>query len=127
MTTDATQAAAMAGAPADDTPPRRQEPAPERRRGFVAQVLFDTFANKRARFSAIWIGFLVFCAVLAPFLANSHPLLLKAEGHWSSPALRNLTATDVILLAITFVALGNLLLSRALIGERLKAAAWAVT
>src|SRR5258705_4569828 len=80
-----------------------QAPAkPEVRRGFVAQVLADTFANYRARFSVVWIGILVLCAVFAPFLASSHPLLMKKAGRWSSPLLRHLTPSDVILLVTFF-------------------------
>jgi peptide/nickel transport system permease protein len=103
MTSDAVQSAVMPAIPSDQPPPPSStEPL---RRGFVAQVLFDTFANKRARFSAVWIGFLVFCAVFAPFLANSHPLLMKMNGRWSSPALRNLSPADVTLIIVFFAAI----------------------
>jgi len=80
-------------------PASPSEPA----QGFWARAWSDTFKNKRAKFSAVWIGALVFFAVFAPFIANSHPLLLKEGGKWSSPLLRHLTAPDVILL-ITFFA-----------------------
>jgi peptide/nickel transport system permease protein len=44
-------------------------------------------------------------AVFAPFLANSHPLLLSQGGQISSPLLRYLTPADVILLALFFAIL----------------------
>jgi peptide/nickel transport system permease protein len=37
--------------------------------------------------------------VFSPFLATSHPLLMKQDGHWSSPVLRSLSPADVILQA----------------------------
>jgi peptide/nickel transport system permease protein len=39
----------------------------------------------------------VIAAVFAPMLASSHPLLMKRNGHWSSPMLMNLSPADVIL------------------------------
>jgi peptide/nickel transport system permease protein len=72
----------------------------------------DTFRNKRAQVSAVWIGLLVFCAVFAPFLANSHPLLLKQDGHWSSPALRYLVPADVRLVVVFFLSLAFLFARR---------------
>jgi peptide/nickel transport system permease protein len=48
---------------------------------------------------------LAFCAVFGPFLANTHPMLLKMDGRWSSPLLRNLHPSDVLLLIATTVAI----------------------
>jgi peptide/nickel transport system permease protein len=73
----------------------------------------DTFRNKRAQVSAVWIGLLVFCAVFAPLLANTHPLLLKQNNQWSSPFLRYLTPPDVSLIVIFFVA-ASLLLAKSI-------------
>jgi peptide/nickel transport system permease protein len=53
-----------------------------------------------ARLGLTWIVLLVLLAVFAPFLANSRPLLLKSHGHWSSPAIENLTPADVIIQAV---------------------------
>jgi peptide/nickel transport system permease protein len=92
--------------PPDDTSGRAAPPAPadglpdHPPQGYWKTALVDTFRNKRARYSAVWIGFLAFCAVFAPFLASSHPLLMKQGGHWSSPALHFLRAPDVMLLAV---------------------------
>ena len=72
-------------------------------KSFGRMVFEDTFKNYRARAGVIWIAVLVFFAVFAPFLANSHPILMKMNGRWSSPLLVHLTQTDVTLL-IAFVA-----------------------
>lgn len=74
-------------------------------RGFTAQAIHDTFRRWGARIGAVWIGLLVLAAVFAPFIAGSHPILLKMNGRWSSPLLRHLTAADVILLAAFFTVL----------------------
>ena len=78
-------------------------------RSFVRQAIADTFKRTGARAGLAWVLILAFCGVFAPFLANSHPLLLKTDGRWSSPQLRYLTAPDVILLvgaaAVAFAAL----------------------
>jgi len=60
-------------------------------RTFWQQVTRDTFRRAGAKLGAIWVAILAFCGVFAPFLANSHPLLLKTGGKWSSPLLRHLT------------------------------------
>ncbi len=76
--------------------PRRHD-AP-RIRSYSAQILTETFSSWRARIGALWIGILVFAAVFGPFLANSHPIALKMDGHWSSPLLQHLSPVDYILL-----------------------------
>ena len=50
-----------------------------------------------ARIGLAWIILLVLLAVFAPFVATSHPLLMKSHGRWSSPVLQNLGPADVIL------------------------------
>lgn len=66
------------------------------------QVLRRTLAQWTARLGLLWIGLLVVMAVFAPFLANSHPLLLGEQGHFQSPLIEHLTPTDVILLVAFF-------------------------
>jgi len=80
----------------DDTPPPR--------RSFMAQVLRETLLQWTARLGLAWIAVLVLLAVFAPFLANSHPLLLNEQGRISSPLLHHLTATDVLLVVMFFCA-----------------------
>jgi peptide/nickel transport system permease protein len=102
--------------PATMTPEYLAEPPgngpAETPQGFWARAWADTFRNKRAKVSAVWILALVFFAVFAPFVANSHPLLLKEGGKWSSPLLRHLTAPDVILLVTFFAGVTLLRLRR---------------
>src|SRR5580698_8660779 len=75
-------------------------------RTFAAEAWRKTFLHFGAKFGLAWIALLAFCAVFAPFLASSFPLLVKQNDHWSSPMARQLTPVDVILLAMTAVALG---------------------
>lgn len=72
-----------------------------RSRGFARQVTLDVLKRWGARLGIAWIAVLAAVAVFAPFIANSHPLLLSEGGQWSSPLLRFLTPGDVALL-ITF-------------------------
>ncbi len=69
-------------------------------RSFARQALHDTFSNWRARFGMAWILVLAFLAAFAPFIASSHPYLLKVDGQWSSPLLRHLTPADVVLAVV---------------------------
>ena len=66
---------------------------------FATQVLRRTFARAGARIGIGWIGIVALCAVFAPFLANSHPLIMTVDGETSSPLLVHLTWIDVSLLA----------------------------
>jgi peptide/nickel transport system permease protein len=72
-------------------------------KSYGRMVFEDTFKSHRALAGIAWVAVLVFMAVFAPFLANSHPLLMKMSGRWSSPMLEHLTQTDVALL-VTFLA-----------------------
>lgn len=71
-------------------------------RPFWVQALGKTFIHNGARAGLAWIALLVFFAVFAPVLASSHPILMKEQGHWSSPMLRHLTPADVLLMAVFF-------------------------
>ena len=82
-----------------------------RRRSFAARVLKSTFVRLGARVGALWIGLLMVVATFAPFLANTHPLLMRADGRLQSPALVHLTTADVILMCM-FVAGTTLLIAR---------------
>ena len=64
---------------------------------FTRSVARNVFRRATARIGLAWIGILVICAVFAPFLCTSHPLLMEMGGHWSSPLLRHLAPADVIL------------------------------
>ncbi|MEE9212735.1 MAG: hypothetical protein V3U29_08790, partial [Phycisphaeraceae bacterium] len=88
-------------------------------RSFAARVLADTFSRFGARLGVVWIGALVLAGVFAPFLSNSHPIVMKAaDGAWSSPLVRHLTPADVSLLVIFFAAVGLAAMRRARLGPR---------
>jgi peptide/nickel transport system permease protein len=54
-----------------------------------------------ARLGVIWIGVMGFFAVFAPWIANSHPFVMKkADGQLSYPLFVYLTAADVTLLIV---------------------------
>lgn len=74
-------------------------------RPWLAEVWRHALARPSARFGLAWIGLVAFCAIFAPLLASSHPLLLKVDDHWSSPLLRYLSPADVILLAFGLLGL----------------------
>src|SRR4051812_13934553 len=97
-----TEAATIMPHTGDPTP---IAPADESSRTFVRQVIDAVLGSAAARFGLAWIGVLVILAVFGPFLANSHPLLLKQAGRWSSPLLHHLDAADAIL-QITFWSAG---------------------
>ena len=68
------------------------------RRSLLGQALHDTFGQTGARLGAIWIATLGVLAVFAPFVANSHPLLMRQQGgSLTSPLLRSLGPVDVAL------------------------------
>lgn len=68
---------------------------------WLAQVWHDAAGRTEARLGLAWIIFVGFCAIFAPFLANSHPYLIKMDGQISSPLLHFLTPADVTLLILT--------------------------
>jgi peptide/nickel transport system permease protein len=72
---------------------------------FLRKAIHDTFDQFGAKAGSVWIVLLVVLAVSAPYIASTHPILMKADGKWSSPMWRNLTPVDLILtaLAITFL------------------------
>ena len=82
-----------------------------RRRSYGARVLGATFVRLGARIGAVWIGVLIVAACFAPFLANTHPLLMHADGTLRSPALQHLGTTDVVLMC-TFLVAAALLFAR---------------
>jgi peptide/nickel transport system permease protein len=96
-TTSTTAAAGADGAAGDLTySPPPPAPAP---RSFLRKVAYDTFNQSGARFGLAWIVLLAFLGVAAPYLASTHPVVMKADGRWSSPMWTHLTAVDLILTA----------------------------
>jgi peptide/nickel transport system permease protein len=68
---------------------------------WLGEIWKGAIGQLGARLGLAWIVFVGFCAIFAPFLANSHPYLIKMDGHWSSPLLKTLTPADVLLLLLT--------------------------
>ena len=67
-------------------------------RSLLKQAVIDTAGRPSARVGLAWLFCLAFLAVFSPFLATSFPLLAKMDGRWSSPMLRNITPSDVLLI-----------------------------
>jgi len=80
--------------------------------GFARRVLRDTFARTSARIGLAWITLLLLFAVFAPFLANSHPLLISQGGQLSSPLLAHLSPGDVALLGAFLLGVGLAFVSK---------------
>ena len=80
----------------------------EKRRSWLESVVHHAIGRWGTRLGIGWIGLVAFCAVFAPFLANSFPLLVKIDGHWSSPAMTHLTAVDVTLV-VSAISLAGLI------------------
>jgi peptide/nickel transport system permease protein len=57
------------------------------------------------KFALFWIGTLIICAVFAPFLANSMPLIMSKAGQISFPVLTYLSTEDLAVLAAFFTIL----------------------
>lgn len=68
------------------------------RESFARRVARDTTRQFGARLGLGWVAVVALLAVFAPFIANSHPYLMVADGVWSSPLLVHLTWLDVVLL-----------------------------
>lgn len=102
---------------------RPDEPSPGApgARSLMRRVMSDAMRRWAARVGLVWIAVMVFAAVFAPLLANSHPLLMKTEAGWSSPLLANLTPVDVLLLAAFVVIVVLLLLHRVSVQRRVAA------
>ena len=64
---------------------------------FARRVLSDTFMQIGAKLGLVWIGTVALMAVLAPLLANSHPIAMRTVDGWSSPLLAHLTWVDATL------------------------------
>ena len=70
-------------------------PAPSR--SLMAQATRQVLGRVSAWLGLSWIILIAVLAVLAPWIASSHPLLVISDRGWSSPLIQNLTPVDVIL------------------------------
>jgi peptide/nickel transport system permease protein len=103
--------------PGDVSPPA--PPEVDKPRTLVRQVLGATFVRWGAKLGLAWIAVLVVLAVFAPFIASSHPVVMKMGGRWSSPMLRHLTPADVTLVVVFFTVLALCFLNRVRLRWRL--------
>jgi peptide/nickel transport system permease protein len=115
-------------------PPAAEAPEPARKT-LWGKALHDTFARPGARAGLVWILVLIFLGVFAPFLANSHPILLRtSDGVLQSPLLANLQPVDVLLVvlflasvilwATRWLSFGRSMLALLIIGGLTSAVAW---
>lgn len=74
-------------------------------RSFGLQVVHQAMQSVSARLGVAWIAFLTLVAIFAPWIANSHPLLVREGERVWSPLLHTLTAVDVTLLCALIAAL----------------------
>ncbi len=72
--------------------------------GYAKSILVEAFRHWSARLGLIWIAVIAFFAVFAPFVASSHPYLMKVSGEISSPLLQHLTPVDLIILSVFIAA-----------------------
>ena len=84
----------------------------DHQQGYARRVVRDTFNRTSARLGLLWIAILVVFAVFAPFLANSHPVLVSQNGEISSPLLTFLGPGDVALLFAFFLGIAIATLRR---------------
>lgn len=122
--TEAALPTSTAGPPEVLPTSRDEPPVPPAGQTLARQVAHSVLGRTTARVGIVWIGVLLLCAVFAPFLCNTYPLLMKAGGHWSSPLLHHLTAADVILQAAFWTAI--ILLCLRWLSGRSRLLAWGV-
>lgn len=85
---------------------RNAENTRRRSRSWLRRVVDEVLLRWGARLGIGWIALLALVAILAPLLANSHPLLVQTSaGEWSMPFLRYLTPADVTLFGILLLAI----------------------
>jgi peptide/nickel transport system permease protein len=102
----------MSAVPAPGLPARLDYPptsTPLRSESYWVQVARDTLRRRTAVAGLLWILVLVFCAIFAPVLANTCPILLKVNAQWSSPMIHFLAPADVSLFVLVFCFLGILI------------------
>ncbi len=71
--------------------------------GYAKAVLSDAMSQWTAKLGLGWILVIAIFAVFAPFIASTHPYLIKQDGEITSPLLTHLTPADVVIL-IMFIA-----------------------
>jgi peptide/nickel transport system permease protein len=77
----------------------------------MRQAMVDTLASRGARIGLCWLAILAILSVFSPFIASSHPLLMRDGGRWSSPVVAHLTPSDVMML-IAAISISALCIAR---------------
>ena len=102
---------------------RKSDPVsftPPMHRTYVQMVLHDTICRTSSKVGMAWLIVVACCAIFAPLLATSHPLVMRTvEGGLDFPVLKYLTPADVTLLVITPVTLMLLILVRVSLRNRI--------
>jgi peptide/nickel transport system permease protein len=114
--TSATTTPAKPTQPDYSAPPATQPPL---RRNFLRQTLYDTFNQFGARIGSVWIVLLILAGIGAPFIASTHPILMKADHAWSSPMWTFLTPVDLVLTALGLTTIALLLTRKLGFGQSL--------
>ena len=97
-------------------PPAAPEPE-HTRRSLLGQAIHDTFGQTGARLGAAWIAVLVILGVFAPFIANSHPIVMRVKGRGLEfPLFQSLRAVDVAL--VLYFAFAAVVLTRKIAAPR---------
>lgn len=81
---------------------------PMQQPGQIKRIATHTFSKRGARFGLYWVIFVAIFAVLAPFIANSHPYYMVTEdGTTRFPLFKHLSFVDYTLfqMGLTFVIL----------------------
>lgn len=94
------------------------------RRGFMARVIADAFRRMGAQVGAVWIAIVTIGAVFAPFIASSHPFVMRENGKLSFPLFRHLHPVDIVLPAAGIAALVLLLKRNLSLGKSLALVLW---
>ncbi len=94
------------------------------RRSVLGRIVYQLLGRWGARLGLLWMLIVAFFAVFAPFLANSHPILFKADSQWSSPLLKHLTPVDVILVVFSLAVILLFFLKKMSFGNRCAIATW---
>jgi len=88
----------MSAAPTSPNARRLADKPDEARPTYTQRVVRDTLARWGAKIGLFWVLIVAFFAVFAPFIASTHPILMKTADGWSSPMLQHLVPGDVVLL-----------------------------
>lgn len=104
--------------------PAAMNATPAVRRSFMARVFADAFSRTGARWGLAWVAVIAFCAVFAPFIASSHPYVMRSEGKLTFPLFRHLNPVDVVLPAVAITALVIGLRRKLGFARSLAAVAW---